>query len=64
MVTKTSLRATIIEMEPGASLSLPMGVRAYSYIRNVASTIGITHKRKYSVHADSEASLLTITRHS
>lgn len=62
MEMKTSLRATLIKMEPGAEVVLPLGVRSYAAVRNTASTLGLEYGRKYKVHADRVASTYTITR--
>lgn len=63
MVTKISMRATLVQMKPGDSLRIPLRVRSWNSIRNCASTLGVTYPgRKYSVAVDRTDNSCKVTR--
>ena len=43
MVTKISMRATLVQMKAGDSITIPMKVRGYNSIRNCACLLGATY---------------------
>ena len=61
-VEKISLRASLLGLEAGDELKVPFGVRAYSYVRHIASIVGMEKNRSYKVHADKEASAYRVSR--
>ncbi len=63
MVTKVSMRATIMAMEPKEVIVLPLQNWGYNSIRNCACNVGISLSRKYSVHLDREAQACKVIRH-
>lgn len=64
MVQKTSLRATLIEMEAGGEpLTVSLEGRSLNAIRNCASNLGIYYPgRKYQVLLNREQMSCTISR--
>lgn len=63
MVTKISMRATLVQMRAGESITIPMKVRGYNSIRNCACLLGAEYPgRKYSVNIDRQASNCKVTR--
>ena len=63
IMAKTSLRSKIIGMEPGETLTVPVGAYGYTTLRSYASELGYLYFRKYSTSLDKEARLYSITRH-
>ncbi len=57
-----SFRQRVIEMEVGASLTIPVNEIGYTTIRSYASDLGFAYNRKYSAHRNREARTYTITR--
>lgn len=57
-----SLRASLIEMEPGETRGVRVESRSYAYVRHIASIVGMEHSRKYSVHLNQEEGQYEITR--
>ena len=63
MVQKTSMRATLVQMEEGASLNIPLAERAYNSIRSCAAMLGVAYPgRKYSVSLDRASQSCKVTR--
>ena len=63
MVTKISMRATLVQMKPGDSLRIPLRVRSWNSIRNCACLLGAAYPgRKYSVNIDRQANNCKVTR--
>ena len=63
MVTKISMRATLVQMKPGESLTIPMRVRGWNSVRNCASLLGVEYPgRRYSVSVDRQANNCKVTR--
>ena len=62
MVTKESMRATLVEMEPGKEIEISLSVRSYNTIRNCASLLGGDLGRKYSVAVNRAAGVCKVTR--
>lgn len=62
MVTKFSMRGTFAEMQPGETVKISLGLRAYSYIRSCASLLGLEMDRKYTVTVDRAAKVCNVTR--
>lgn len=62
MVTKTSLRATIANMDLGEKLVVSIGDYSATTIRNYAAMLGLQYLRTYSVHINRDARAIEITR--
>ena len=63
MVTKVSMRATLVQMKAGESITIPMRMRGYNSIRNCACLLGAEYPgRKYSVNIDRQANHCKVTR--
>ena len=62
MVTKTSMRATIIAMEKDDIITISLQDRGYNSIRNCASNVGVMMARKYSVRLNREANECKVPR--
>lgn len=57
------MRATLVQMRAGESITIPMKVRGYNSIRNCACLLGATYPgRKYSVNIDRQANNCKVTR--
>lgn len=56
------MRGTFAEMQPGETVKIPLGTRAYSYIRTCASILGLELDRKYTVAVDRAAKVCNVTR--
>lgn len=63
MVTKVSMRATLMAMEPGECIAFSLQSWGYNSIRNCASNVAVSNARKYSVHLDRKANECKVTRH-
>ncbi len=61
-VEQISLRGSYMEMEAGDVLSVPFGVRAYSYVRHLAVAVGIETGRRYTVHVNRDEGAYEVTR--
>ena len=57
-----SFRKQVIEMEIGASLTIPVTEIGYTTIRGYASDLGFAYNRRYSTHRNREERTYTITR--
>ena len=63
MVTKTSLRASLVQMKAGEVLRFPLEGRSPIAVRNCASLLGLNYPgRKYSVSIHRETLQCSITR--
>lgn len=63
MVTKISMRATLVQMKPAEVVTIPLKVRGYNSVRNCASLLGSAYPgRKYSVSLDRSAGCCKVTR--
>lgn len=63
MVTKISLRATMVQMNPGETLHFHLGDRSPIAVRNCASLLGVYYPgRKYSVSIERKSQLCKIVR--
>ena len=63
MVTKISMRATLVQMKPGEAVEIPLKSFAHNSIRNCACALGVTYPgRKYSVSLNREAQNCKVTR--
>lgn len=62
MVTKTSMRATIVAMDKDDVITISLSERGYNSIRNCASNVGVMMARKYSVSLNREANECKVTR--
>ena len=62
MVTKESMRATLVEMEPGKEIEISLSVRSYNTIRNCASILGVEMGRRYSVTLVRQDNSCKVTR--
>lgn len=62
MISKPSLRATLIAMQPNQVEHIPFGLWNQNTIRNNASTTGSDYGRKYKVEIDRENKHFKITR--
>ena len=63
MVTKISMRATLVQMKPGESVLIPWKVRGWNSVRNCASALGISYPgRKYSVSVNRGQESCQVTR--
>ena len=61
-MARTSLRKQIINMEPGDTLTVPVGSCGYTTLRSYASELGYLFLRKYSTSLDRENRTFKITR--
>lgn len=57
-----SVRAQLIDMEPGQTLCFPLEVRGYSTIRGYASDLSFLYLRKYSTHRNKATRMVEVTR--
>lgn len=62
MITKPSLRATLLAMELGDVEHIPSDMYSGATVRNCASNLGYDLLRKFSVHVDRTARCYTVTR--
>ena len=62
MSKKTSLRARVLAMEVGESITIPVTEYGYTTIRSYASDLGFAANRKYSARRDRESRTYTIIR--
>jgi formylmethanofuran dehydrogenase subunit D len=62
MISKPSLRATLLAMKPDQVEYIPFGIWAQNSIRNNACMTGVDYGRKYKVEIDREAKHYKITR--
>ena len=62
MENNKSMRAQMIEMEPGQVLRFPLEAKGYSTIRGYASDLSFLYLRKYRTHRDKDARMVIVTR--
>ena len=62
MENNKSMRAQMIEMEPGQVLRFPLEAKGYSTIRGYASDLSFLYVRKYRTHRDKDARMVIVTR--
>lgn len=62
MISKPSLRATLLAMKPNQVEHIPFGLWNQNTIRNNACTTGSDYGRKYKVEIDRENKHFKITR--
>lgn len=62
MSKNTSLRARVLAMEVGESITIPVTEYGYTTIRCYASDLGFAANRKYSARRDRESRTYTIIR--
>lgn len=62
MISKPSLRATLLAMERNQEEFVPFGIWSQNTIRNNACTAGSDYGRKYKVEIDRERKHFKITR--
>ena len=62
MSKNTSLRARVLAMEVGESITIPVTEYGYNTIRSYASDLGFAANRKYSARRDRESRTYTIIR--
>ena len=62
MSKNTSLRARVLAMEVGESITIPVTEYGYTTIRRYASDLGFAANRKYSARRDRESRTYTIIR--
>lgn len=64
LIQQVSVRATLIQMRVGQTITIPTEMRSFSYIRNCAATLNMEFDRKYSVHLNRETRQYEVTRNS
>lgn len=62
MENNKSMRAKMIEMEPGQVLRFPLEAKGYSTIRGYASDLSFLYLRKYSTHRNKATRMVEVTR--
>ena len=62
MVTKISMRATLMQMKTGQEVKIPFRMYGYNSVRNCASLLGLDMGRRYSVSVDRAAGQTKVTR--
>lgn len=62
MVTKPSLRATLVAMNKGQTERVPVGSFAWATVRNYCFCLGFELSRKYSSRLDKEGGYYEIIR--
>ena len=64
LIQQVSVRATLIQMRVGQTITIPTELRSFSYIRTCAATLNMEFDRKYSVHLNRETRQYEVTRNS
>ena len=62
MITKPSLRATLMAMDPGQVERIPVRLFKHASVRNCACNLGFDLMRRYSVHLDRPGGCYFVTR--
>ena len=62
METNNSLRAQVIDLQVGQSITLPLDRYGYTTIRSYASDLGFAFNRKYTTSRNKAERSYTITR--
>lgn len=62
MISKPSLRATLLAMELGDVEQIPSEMYSGATVRNCASNVGYDLLRKFKVHLDRQARCFEVTR--
>lgn len=62
MVTKTSLRATMVQMDLGEKLEVSAADYTWNTVRNYATMLGIRLDRAFTVHYDRARKTIEATR--
>ena len=62
LISKPSLRTTLIAMEPEQTVVFDFGIWQQNSIRNCACNVGLDFGRKYTIRMDREEKKFYITR--
>lgn len=62
MTNNKSLRARVLDLEPGEAITIPVTDYGYTTIRSYASDLGFATQRKFTARRNRELRTYTITR--